>query len=213
MNRTVLRSLVVLSLAAPVAATTYEIDGSHSGVGFRVRHLVGKVNGRFEKFEGAFDFVEGKPEAWKAKATIDSASINTSNTKRDEHLRSADFFDVEKCPKIEFVSKAATKGKDDKWMLAGDLTMHCVTKAVNLMLEVDGTTTDPWGNDRVGVTATGKINRKDFGINYNKALDRGGMMLGDEVSLELNIEGIAKSDKGGDKAEKKSDKPAPKKGK
>lgn len=209
MTRTILRSLVALALAVPARAKTYEIDGGHSGVNFRIRHLVGKVNGRFEKFEGTFDFVEGKPQAWKANAMIDAASINTSNAKRDEHLRNEDFFDVEKCPKIEFVSKAATKGKDDAWMLAGDLTMRCVTKPVNLRLEIDGTTTDPWGNDRVGITATGKLDRKEFGISYNKALDRGGLMLGDEVLLELNIEGVAKADKGGDKAEK----PAPKKGK
>lgn len=195
MKRTFNAAFVALALAAPAFAATYEIDESHSSVGFRIRHLVGKVSGRFEKFAGTFDFTEGKPQDWSATASIDAASINTANSKRDDHLRNEDFFDVAKCPKIEFRTKKVTATKGGKAKLHGELTMHCATKPVVLDLEINGVTTDPWGNDRVGVTAAGKLNRKDFGISYNKVLDKGGLMLGEEVQLELEIEGVAKKAK------------------
>lgn len=193
MIRRILSGMLVLVIAAPAAAATYSIDGSHSAVGFRIKHLVGKVSGRFEKFEGTFDHTPGKAQDWKANAVIEAASINTANAKRDDHLRNEDFFDVAKCPKIEFTSKKATLGKNGKGKLEGDLTMHCVTKPVTLDLEITGPTDDPWGNKRVGVTATGKLNRREFGIVYNKTLDKGGLMLGEDVMLELEIEGIAKT--------------------
>ncbi|MBI4345781.1 MAG: YceI family protein [Elusimicrobia bacterium] len=190
MNRKVLLALFAVALAVPAAAETYSIDAYHGTVGFRIRHLVGKVSGRFDTFSGSFDFVPGKPEQWKAMASIDAASINTGNPKRDEHLRTEDFFDVTKCPKIEFVSKNASVDKDGLGTLSGDLTMHCVTKPVTLALEIGETLTDMQGKKRLGVSARGKLDRKQFGINYNKALDQGGFVLGDDVHLELDIEGI-----------------------
>lgn len=194
MNRTLVAGLLGLAFAAPAAAKTYQIDAAHSSVEFRIRHLVGKTAGRFDKFEGSFDFTPGKPQDWKATATIDAASINTANAKRDDHLRNEDFFDVAKCPKLEFKSKKASLGKDGKGKLEGELTMHCVTKPVKLDLEITGPTKDPWGGERVGVTATGKVNRKDWGISYNKVLDAGGLMLGEDVQFQLEIEGIHKAE-------------------
>ena len=186
-------SIAVLAavLASPAAAETFNIDGAHSSVSFRVRHLVSKVVGRFDKFEGTFDYEEGKPKAWKTSAKIDAASINTANEGRDKHLRSADFFDTDKCPSLEFVSKKVTAVKGNKARLQGDLTMHCVTKPVTLDLELGGTIAGPGGATKAGATATGKINRKDFGIVFNKALDNGGLMLGEDVEITIEIEGAA----------------------
>ncbi|MBI4376852.1 MAG: polyisoprenoid-binding protein [Elusimicrobia bacterium] len=184
---------VVLASASGVRAETYTIDPDHSQVAFRIRHLVGKVSGRFSRFEGQFDYSEGKPAAWKAQATIDAASIDTNNKKRDDHLRAPDFFDAQRCPKMEFKSARVTDVNGNRAKLHGDLTMHCLTKPVALDLEAGGVGKDPWGNMRAGFTATGKIDRKDFGINWNKVLDAGGAVLGDEVEIMIEIEGIMKS--------------------
>ena len=187
--------LAAAALAAPLRAETYNIDPAHSGITFKVRHLVTKVAGRFEKYSGSFDYVPGKPEAWKAQAKIDAASINTNVEPRDKHLRSADFFDVEKCPAIEFQTKEITNVQGDKAKLHGDLTMHCVTKPVTLDLEIGGVAKDPWGGTRAGATATTTINRKDFGLGWNKALEAGGFLVGDDVEITLDIEGTqAKKD-------------------
>ena len=183
----------VLALAAPaVRADTYEIDASHSQVGFRIKHLVGKVPGRFTGFSGTIDFTPGKPESWKVDAKIDPATINTDNAKRDGHLKAPDFFDVAKFPGMSFKSTKVTDVKGEKAKLHGDLTMHGVTKAVVLDLELGGTAKDPYGNTRAGFTATGTINRKDFGITYNAVLDNGGLMLGEDVAISLDIEAVLK---------------------
>ncbi len=192
--RMMLALAAVLAVAAPaVRAETYEIDASHSQVGFRIRHLVGKVPGRFTSFSGTVDYTAGKPKSWKVDATIDPASINTDNAKRDGHLKAADFFDVEKHPTLTFKSTKVTNVKGDAAKLHGDLTIHGVTKPVVLDLEIGGTTKDPWGNTRSGFSATGTINRKDFGIVWNKTLDAGGVMLGDDVALSLDIEAVLKA--------------------
>ena len=192
--RKILALAAVLAVIVPaVRADVYEIDASHSQVGFRIRHLVGKVPGRFTKFSGTVEFTPGKPETWKATASIDPASINTDNEKRDGHLRSPDFFDVEKHPEMSFKSVKVAGFKGDKAKLHGELTMHGVTKPVVLDLELGGTTKDPWGNTRAGFTATGTINRKDFGIVWNKALDADGLMLGEEVSISLEVEAVLKT--------------------
>lgn len=193
-----MRSLLVLSavlavLSPAVRAETYDIDASHSQVGFRIKHLVGKVPGRFTGFSGTIEFTPGKPESWKVEAKIDPATINTDNEKRDGHLKSPDFFDVAKYPEMSFKSTKVTDAKGDTAKLHGELTMHGVTKPVVLDLEIGGTTKDPWGNTRAGFTATGKINRKDFGIVWNKALDNGGLMLGEEVAVSLDIESVLKA--------------------
>ena len=206
--RNILTLIAVLAVAAPaLRAEVYEIDSAHSQVGFRVKHLVGKVPGRFTKFSGTIDYAAGKPESWKVDATINPASINTDNEKRDGHLKTADFFDVEKFPAMSFKSTKVTDVKGESAKLHGDLTMHGVTKPVVLDLEIGGTTKDPWGNAKAGFSATGTINRKDFGIVWNKTLDAGGLMLGEDVAISLDIEaGVKPADapaKGAKKPAKK----------
>jgi polyisoprenoid-binding protein YceI len=192
--RKILALAAVLAVVSPAArAETYEIDPAHSQIGFRIKHLVGKVPGRFTKFAGTIEFTPGKPESWKAAATIDPATINTDNEKRDGHLKSPDFFDVAKYPEMSFKSVKVTDVKGDGAKLHGELTMHGVTKPVVLDLEIGGTTKDPWGNVRAGFTAAGTINRKDFGIVWNKTLDAGGLMLGEEVAVSLDIESVQKA--------------------
>jgi polyisoprenoid-binding protein YceI len=184
-------------LAAPAAAETFQLDQDHTKVMFSVRHLgISKVTGRFTKFEGSFDYDAGQPKSWKTDATIDASSINTDVEARDKHLRSADFFDVEKCPKIEFKSTKVTGVKGGKAKLHGDLTIHCVTKPVVLDLEINGSVKDPWGGTHVGASATGKINRKDFGLTWNKALETGGLLVGEEVEITLEVDGKAGGGKG-----------------
>jgi len=186
--RHILAVAVLLLSSSALRAETYDIDASHSQVGFRIKHLVGKVPGRFTKFSGTIDFTPGKPETWKVDAKIDPASINTDNEKRDGHLRAPDFFDVAKHPEMAFKSTKVTDVKGETAKLHGDLTMHGVTKPVVLNLELGGTTKDPWGNTKAGFTATGKVNRKDFGIVWNKTLDTGSLMLGEDVEVSIDVE-------------------------
>lgn len=185
-----------LAVAAPAQAKTYEIDSEHSGITFTIRHLVSKVRGRFDNLSGTFDFEPGKPDTWKAQAEIEAASINTNVSARDKHLRGEDFFDVEKCPKLSFKSTKVTNVKGKKGRLHGEMGIHCVTKPVVLDLEIGEEATDPWGNVKFGAQATGAINRKDFGLNWNKALEAGGVLVGDEVLIEIMIEASPKG-KGG----------------
>lgn len=177
-------------------AAQYSIDPAHSAVVFKVKHLsISTVTGRFEKFSGTFDFDGQNIKTGKAEAVITAASINTDVSKRDDHLRSADFFDAEKYPELKFVSKGIKDVKKNKFKVLGDLTMHGVTKPVVLDAEFGGEVKDPWGNMRAGFNATTKINRKDFGLTYNKALEAGGLLVGEEVSIILEIEGIKKEAK------------------
>lgn len=184
--------LAVLSPAA--RAATYEIDAAHSQVAFRIRHLVGKVPGRFTVFSGVISYEPGKPQTWTVAAKIDPASINTDNVKRDEHLRNPDFFDTAKCPEMAFKSVKVTDVKDGAAKLHGELTMHCVTKPVVLDLELGGVGQDPWGGQRAGFTARTSLNRRDFGIVYNKVLDNGGLMLGEDVEVVIDVEAAAKAE-------------------
>lgn len=180
-------------LAGPAAAATYDIDPAHSSVGFRVRHLmVSRVNGKFDKFSGTFDYDPKDPRKWAAKASIEAASVNTNNDKRDAHLKSADFFDAEKFPALEFVSTGVRGWRGSKGKLAGKLTMHGVTKDVVLDLEANGTAKDPWGGERAGFSASVKLNRQDYGVSWNKALEAGGVMVSDEVEVTLEVEGVKK---------------------
>lgn len=204
MKKAVLFSLVsVLSFAT--WAGTYKLDEAHTTVGFKVKHLViSTVSGRFNKFTGSFDFDPAKGEISKLNVDVLSSSVDTNEPDRDKHLRSADFFDVTKFPNLTFVS-TKTVVKDKKPVgLEGDLTIHGVTKHVTLDLDYAGTTTDPWGNERLAFEATTKVDRKDFGLNWNKKLDKGGVMVSDEVKIEISGEAILQ------KAETKA---APKAGK
>jgi polyisoprenoid-binding protein YceI len=187
------KSLIALSLLAlpGLFADEYKIDGSHSKAGFAVKHLmVSTVRGDFSKVSGTIVYDEKNPAATKVNATIDVTAINTNEPKRDEHLKSPDFFDAAKYPTITFVSKSARKTADGI-AVTGDLTIHGVTKEV--VLNVDGPTAevkDPWGNARRGATATTKINRKDFGLTWNKALETGGVMVSEEVAITVDVEAV-----------------------
>jgi len=191
---TSISTIIALSLPAFAFATTWTIDPDHSNVGFKVRHLmVSNVKGSFEKQTGTVEIDDKDITKSKVEVSIDTNSINTNVAKRDEHLRSADFFDVAKYPAMTFVSKKVAKAGKDKLKVTGDLTLHGITKTV--VLDVEGPSKeskDPWGNFRKGATATTKINRKDFGLVYNAALETGGVAVGEEVTITLEIEMIKK---------------------
>ncbi len=193
MHRWLLTLAVTLAAAGLSFAAEYTIDPAHSQVMFKVRHLgISMVTGQFETFSGTFEFDPKKPKASKVSTDIKVASINTNVAKRDEHLRSADFFDVEKFPEMKFVSKSIKDVKKDKFKIVGDLTMHGVTKEVVLETEISGTVVDPWGNERAGFTAAATINRKDFGLTWSKTLETGGLVVGEDVKIMIEIEGIRK---------------------
>ena len=186
--------LVVGLLLAPTVshARTYKVDPEHTNVTFQVRHLFTNVNGRFNDFQGQIQFDPDKPGEVKVEGTIDAASINTNHEKRDRHLRSKDFFDVEKHPTITFVSTKVTDvdpaTKTGK--LHGKLNMHGVERPVVFDVAYLGTGTDPWGNTRGGFTAKTTVNRKDYGINWNETLDTGGLLLGEDIEIAINVEGM-----------------------
>jgi polyisoprenoid-binding protein YceI len=170
-------------------AVTYTIDPTHSTAEFKVRHLmVANVRGHFSGVTGTVVVDPGAPQNSRVDATIDASTVHTRDEQRDTHLKSADFLDVEKHPTITFVSKKIT-GADGEWKVTGDLNIHGVTKEVTL--DVEGPSPevkDPWGNVKTGATATTKISRKDFGMVFNMALETGGVMVGDEVTITLELE-------------------------
>jgi polyisoprenoid-binding protein YceI len=167
-----------------LVAGTWTIDPSHSEVGFTVRHLMTKVRGQFEKFEGKVT-TGTELAGTKAEATIDLNSVNTRDAQRDGHLRSGDFFDVENSGPMTFVSTSF-----DGSTATGDLTIKGVTRPVELDVEFLGTDTDAYGNTRVGFEATTEINRKDFGVDFNIPLDGGKLLVGDKVSITLSIQAV-----------------------
>lgn len=170
-------------------AGTWNIDPVHSEVGFSVRHLViSKVRGRFATFSGQIITAE-KPGDSSVTAEIDLSSIDTNDAGRDTHLRSADFFDVEKHPTMTYRSTGIT-ADGDSWVVNGELTLHGVTKNVPLELELGGFGPDPFGGTRAGFSATTTINRSDFGVSFNAALETGGAMISDKVTINLEIEAI-----------------------
>jgi polyisoprenoid-binding protein YceI len=193
MRKYVIMLVAMLVLAVGAEAAEYGIDASHSSVGFKVKHmLVSNVRGSFNDFAGSFTFVDGMPEEWSVNAEIQMTSVDTGDEKRDDHLRNADFFDVEKFPVMTFKSTKIVPAGGDSYTMHGDLTMHGVTKPVALDLTFNGAITDPWGNARAGFEASGKINRQDFGITWSKSMDGGGLVVGDDVHIMLEIEGVQK---------------------
>jgi polyisoprenoid-binding protein YceI len=186
--------IAALTMPAFAFASTWTIDADHSNVGFKVRHLmVSNVKGSFEKYTGTVEIDDKDITKSKVEVSIDVNSINTNVAKRDEHLRSADFFDVAKHPSMTFTSKKVARAGTDKLKVTGDLTLHGVTKEV--VLDVEGPTSevkDPMGKIRKGATAVTKINRKDFGLTYNKVLETGGVAVGEEVTITLEIEMVKK---------------------
>jgi len=176
-------------------AADYEIDASHTKITFKVRHLgISWVPGSFTKLKGNFSFDEKEIAKSKAEASIEVDSVNTENQKRDEHLKSEDFFAAPKFPEIKFVSKEIRSVKGNKFEVVGDLTMHGVTKPIVLDAEYFGLAKDPYGNERAGFSAVAKLNRKDFGLQWSKLLETGAMVVGDEVSINLDVEGIKKKE-------------------
>lgn len=166
---------------------TWTIDESHTTVGFTARHLmITKVRGRFGKVEGAATIDLDRLQS-TVQATIDLGSIDTGDAGRDEHLRSADFFDVENHPTMTFTSTGLKEDGGD-YLLFGDLTVKGVTKPVELALEFDGVSGDPWGGTRAGFTAEGEINRKDWGLEWNVALESGGVLVSEKIKLHLDVE-------------------------
>lgn len=172
-------------------ATAYAIDASHSNVEFVVRHLmISKVRGGFTTLNGTINASEGSDVPESMDVTIDAGSVNTHEEQRDTHLRSADFFQSEKFPAITFKS-TSIEGSGPSFKVTGDLTIHGVTKSVTLDAEFEGRGSDPWGGQRVAYSANTKINRKDFGLNWNAALEAGGVVVSDEVKIDINVEATA----------------------
>lgn len=177
------------------AQSTWEIDGAHSSVQFSVRHLmISNVRGQFGTVSGRVKADDTDLTRSIVEATIDAASIDTREAKRDAHLRNADFLDVERHPTITFRSTSIAAAGERRWRVTGDLTLHGVTRPV--VLDVEGPTPpvkDPMGNTRAGARATTRINRKDFGINWHKTMDGGGLVVGDEIEITIDVEGIRRA--------------------
>ena len=188
MNRTLAMVVLASGLAASSAvADTFVIDPMHSDASFQVRHFVSKVRGRFTDFSGTIVGDPAKPETSTVQFTVKAASIDTAQPDRDKHLRSADFFDAAKFPEITFKSTKITSTGKDKYDVAGALTMHGVTKTVTLPVTYLGTA-GPGKDAKFGFETTTTLDRKDYGIVWNKTLDTGGYMLGDDVTVTINIE-------------------------
>jgi len=174
-----------------MSATTWNIDLSHSAIHFSVRHMVvSKTRGRFTRWSGQIVFDPENPPASKVEVTIEPASIDTADPQRDAHLRSADFFDVEKYPKASFKSTKVVDLGGDKYQITGDLTVHGVTHRVTFDVVFEGSAKDPWGGERAGFSGTLPLDRKDFGLTWNKALETGGLLVGDKVELVLEVEAV-----------------------
>lgn len=175
--------------ATPAAgATTWKIDPAHSSIEFAVKHMMfTTVKGRFTDAGGTIQFDPKNPTGGHADITIGTASIDTREAQRDAHLKSVDFFDVENFAAITFKS-TRIEGTSKSFRMSGDLTIHGVTKPVTLDVTYEGSGKDPWGGERAGYSATGKLNRKDFGLTWNAALETGGFLVGDEVKLSLDVQ-------------------------
>ena len=175
--------------AAPAALTTWQLDPSHVEIGFAVRHLmISTVKGRFGTVQGTV-LVEGDDFATaKVDVTIDAASVDTREPNRDAHLRSADFFDVERFPTLTFKSRRVERAGADQFRLIGDLTIHGVTREVGLDVVTEGFVRDPWGKERAGFSAKGHLKRSEFGLTWNAALEAGGMVLSDDIKLSMDVE-------------------------
>ena len=169
----------------------WNIDQTHSDVHFSVRHMVvSKVRGRFTKLTGSLELDEDDLTRSSVAATIDASSIDTGTEQRDAHLRSPDFFDVEKFPELGFRSKRVEKLGGDRYRVVGDLTIRDVTREIALDAEYGGRAKDPWGNERVGFVATTALDRKDFGLGWNQVLEAGGVLVGDRIEIELDVQAV-----------------------
>lgn len=183
-----LATVATLVMSTAAFAAQYSVDPTHSSVEFKVKHMmISNVSGSFKKFDAVIDFDEKSKQLKKLEGTVNVASIDTGIEKRDNHLRSDDFFAAEKHPTMTFVM---TKSGSDE--ISGNLTIRGVTKKVTFDLDFGGVATDPWGNERMGFELSTKINRKDFGLMWNKALETGGVLVGDEIKITIAIEAVKK---------------------
>ena len=177
-------------VAGVASADVYKIDAAHTTVGFTIRHMViNNVVGSFKQFEGTFEYDGADVATMKLSGKIQAASIDTGIAARDEHLRGPDFFDVAKYPEITFQSARVEK-QGDQYMMYGSFTMHGVTKEIVMPLTITGPITDPWGKVRVGLETSLTINRKDYGINWSQTLDNGGLVVADEVKIQIGAEAV-----------------------
>lgn len=167
----------------------WSIDPAHSEIGFKVKHLMfTNVYGRFETFEGSVESDENGQNIENITFTTDVSSINTGNADRDNHLKGSDFFDTENYPKMNFTSVKLLWLNDNYYNLLGDLTIRDVTKQVSLSVEYNGTMVDPWGNTKMGFNITGKLNRNDWGLTWNSVLETGGVLVGEDVNLNIELQ-------------------------
>lgn len=189
-----LTAALFCSVALPVAAETYQIDKTHSHIGFTVRHMgVSSVRGEFTEYSADFEVDENNLADSSIVLEIDAASIDTDEKDRDDHLRSPDFLDVANHPKIVFESKSIEKVGEGAFRAQGDLTIHGVTKEVILDLEVGGPIKDPWGNMRIGIEGRVTIDRQDYEVNFSKIMDNGGLLVGNDVKIDFALEGMRKA--------------------
>jgi polyisoprenoid-binding protein YceI len=184
-------ALAVTLCAAPAhAAETFKVDPNHSEVSFQIRHLLTQVRGGFNDFGGTVVMDPSDPAASSVDFWIDAGSIDTRNDQRDQHLRSEDFFYVEQNPRITFESSAVQKTGENTYDVTGTLTLRGVSKRVTLPVTFAGTAPDPWGNVRAGFSTSTTVDRKEYGIHWNQALDQGGFLLGDDVAISINLEAV-----------------------
>ena len=193
--KTIRRTLLVFLTATatalfalPSAAADWNVDAAHSNVGFEVKHMaISKVKGSFGEVSGTLTGEDGKPGTFSVEVTIQVGSITTGNTERDDHLKSPEFFDAAKFTTMNFKS-TGVKMDGDEGTLTGELTLHGVTKTIDLELEYLGLVNDPWGNTRMGFSAEGKIDRRDYGLTWSKALETGGLVVAHDVKIVLEVE-------------------------
>lgn len=178
-------------MSTATAVRTFAIDKTHSEAAFQVRHLISKVRGRFADFAGEIAFDAAQPTASSVAFTIQAASIDTNTPDRDAHLRSADFFDVEQHPTITFRSANVVERGQGAFVVTGDLTMRGVTKRIDVPVSYLGLAKDPWGNEKIAFEGELALNRRDYGLNWNAALETGGFLVGDEVKVSLSIQAAA----------------------
>jgi polyisoprenoid-binding protein YceI len=176
--------------ASIVPTGTWTADTAHSSVGFAVKHMgIATVRGEFDDFEGTLEVGEDLSSA-KAYGTVKAVSVDTGEQQRDDHLRSPDFFDVAQYPDLTFESTRIEHVDDETFRITGNLTLHGVTKEITLHAEVQGTDVDPWGNERVGLEISGRLSRGDYGMKFNQALGSGNMLVGDKVTLALDVSAV-----------------------
>jgi len=200
-NSTIIAAALGASLLAPgvAGATTYDVDQAHTQVLFKVKHLgISTVTGRFTDFVGEFSFDPANVETSTLDASVQVSSVNTGVERRDNHLRSADFFDAANNPEMTFVSTGVSDVEGNAFKLHGDLTVRGTTRPVVFDVEFGGLVTDPWGNRRSAFTATAGINRQEFGLLWNEVIETGGLVVSDDVKIVLEVEGIARGDEESD---------------